>query len=456
MIEKLLVDKNTTLEKTIKIMDDGGLGIAFVTDKNKFVGLVEDSDIRRALLKGVNLSQPIISITNKTPVTVGKNWDNKEVNAILLNDDIKEMFPNYGTIKIPVIDKGKVIDIIFLSQKGYEGRLNAGFEAKKVKRVLVVGGAGYLGSVLCKKLLDKGYSVRVLDNLTYGNDGIKNIYGHPNFEFVFGDMRNIQTVVNATKDVDAVIHLAAIVGDPASALDPQKTVEVNYLSTKLLADICKYSQINRFIFASTCSVYGASKDEKLTETSKTNPVSLYAEMKLKSEEGILKLVDDNFSPTIFRMGTLHGLSPRMRFDLVVNILTAKAFYEHKIDIFGGEQWRPLINVGDAADAYIKCLETPINKVKGEVFNIGADNFKIKDIGEAVGTIIPETKVNVDSSGDIRNYNVSFDKAGKVIKHKILAGLVFDIMRMKEEMDKGKFRDYKDKKYSNYAYLKGEE
>ena len=142
-----------------------------------------------------------------------------------------------------------------------------------MNKILVTGGAGYLGSVLCRKLLNRGYKVKVLDNLTYGDDGIKGL----NIELLKGDIRNIHDIVEAVHDVDAVIHLAAIVGDPACAAEPVKTLEVNYLATKAIIEACKWFKVKRFIFASTCSIYGKGLEAKLTEKTPLNPVSLYAE-----------------------------------------------------------------------------------------------------------------------------------------------------------------------------------
>ena len=373
----ICVNENKSIKEVMKIIDRGGLGIAFVVDnENRFSGVVTDGDIRRAILKGNDLETNVKKITNNSPIIVKEGWDKNKIKNILKKDDFYLRLPKHGTIRLPVINKEKqVIDLLFASQEHYESLVKSKekiCEIKPVNKVLVVGGAGYLGSVLCRKLLDMDYRVRVLDNLIFGDHGITELYPHPKFEFINGDMRNIQTVMNAVKGTDAVIHLAAIVGDPASALDPQETIEVNYLGTRLLAEICRYSQVNRFIFASTCSVYGASinPNTKINEKSQLNPVSLYAEMKLKSEQGILELADENFSPTILRMATLYGLSPRMRFDLVVNLLTAKAGSDKKITIFGGDQWRPLLHVKDAADAYIRCLDMPIHQIGGDILNVG--------------------------------------------------------------------------------------
>jgi len=267
----------------------------------------------------------------------------------------------------------------------------------------------------------------------------------------------MKTVMKAIKGVDAVIHLAAIVGDPACDLDPEETIKSNYLATKLFAEVCKYSQINRFIFASTCSVYGAAKPGKmLTETSKLNPVSLYAQMKLKSEQGLLELEDDNFSPTILRMGTLYGASPRMRFDLVVNILTIKALKEHQFKIFGGNQWRALCSVDDASDAYIKCLESPIKVVKGQVFNIATSNMQIKQIGNIVRKQIPEAKMIIEKDKeDARNYCVSNKKAQDILDFEGIDEVEDAVIDIKLKVkNTNAYEDYPNKKYSNVDFLKG--
>ena len=279
---------------------------------------------------------------------------------------------------IPLLDsQKKLIKFILLSElkKPYrtESSEHKGVDENS-KKVLVVGGAGYLGSILVNKLLEKGYKVRILEIFLFGKESIDEIKNNPNLEVVEGDLRNIRTISNALKGMDAVIDLAAVVGDPACQTKPIDTIETNYLAAKTLAEACKYQQINKFIFASTCSVYGQG-EEKLSEESPLNPTSLYAKSKIKTEEGILSLSDDNFSPCILRMGTLYGLSPRMRFDLVVNVLTMKALTEKKIKIFGGDQWRPLVHVSDVARAIVLVLKAPISKVGNQIFNVGNNEGK---------------------------------------------------------------------------------
>jgi len=465
-VKEIYVNKESTIKEAMKIIDKGGLRIAFVTDNDgRLAGVVTDGDIRRAILQGTNLKAAVKKFMNVSPITAQKDWTEGKIKKFLQANEIRNQIPKHGTIRIPVLDNNnRVVDIIFASEETYEMDVNHKIEfkdkiknVKPVNKILVVGGAGFLGSVLCKKLLDRGYTVRVLDNLTYGIHGLREISNHPKFGFIKGDRRDIQTAVEAVKGIDAVIHLAAIVGDPASALDPEETIEIDYLGTRMLADVCRYSQINRFIFASTCSVYGASPtpEAKLHENSQLNPVSLYAEMKLKSEQGISELVDGNFSPTILRMGTLYGLSPRMRFDLVVNTLTIKAIKEKTFTIFGGNQWRPNLHVDDAAEAYIACLEAPIKKVKGKIFNVGSneENYKIVEIGEIINNLIPETKMIIDKKKiDERNYNVSFDNIKEVLGYSTKYTISNGVNEIKEAVEKGEFSDHAERKYSNYKFL----
>jgi len=469
-IDDLFVKENSTIKDTMKTIDLGGIGIVFIINENKkLVGVATDGDIRRALLKGISLEEKIKKIMNTSPIIAKKDWSENQIKNLLKTDQFRLRIPIHGTMRIPVVDENnRVIDIIFASEERCERDIQnqVKFEdkikqVKSVNKILVVGGAGYLGSILCRKLIEKDYIVRVLDNLIYGDDGIKDLYKNPKFKFMKGDMRDIQTVVDAVKNVDAVIHLAAIVGDPASELDPEETIEINYLGTKMLAEICKYSQINRFIFASTCSIYGASAtpETKIDEKSSLNPVSLYAEMKLKSELGIIELIDENFSPTILRMATLFGLSPRMRFDLVINILTVKALKEKQFTIFGGSQWRPNLHVSDAAEAYIKCLEAPIDKIKGGIFNVGSNlgNYKIIDIGKIVNKLIPEANMIIDTKEvDKRNYNVSFDKIENNLNYHTKYNIEDGIKEIIEAIKRGEFSNYSNSKYSNYKFLQNKD
>jgi len=316
-----------------------------------------------------------------------------------------------------------------------------------VKKILVTGGAGYLGSVLCRKLLDKGYQVRVLDKLLFSDGGIQELYDNKKFQFIYGDIRDAPTIKKAIKKMDAVIHLAAIVNDPASAVNPELTEEVNYHSSRELAKMCWSSGVNRFIYSSTCSVYGASKSSRLlTEKSKLNPVSIYGKTKLMAEKDILEFSDYGFSPTVFRMATLHGVSPRMRFDLAVNVMTAMAKYKKQFKVFGGEQWRAFCHIQDAADAYLQCLETPTEKVNGEIFNISTENQKIIELGKHIELVVPDSKMIVDEKNvDIRNYRVSGKKFG--LKNR------FTISDSIQEIMNGSYMEFEDDIYHNYRIMK---
>jgi len=238
-----------------------------------------------------------------------------------------------------------------------------------VEKVLVIGGAGYIGSVLVRKLLRAGYQVRVLDQLLFGDASIRELFEHPRFELLRGDFRHVDAVIRAVKGMDAVVHLGAIVGDPACALDEQTTLQTNYAATALVADVCRGYGVSRFVFASTCSVYGAN-DKIVDEGSVLNPVSLCAATKIDSERILLAARNETFHPTILRLATAFGWSPRPRFDLVVNLLTARAVLEKKVVIFNGEQWRPFVHVKDIARAFCLTLDADVAKVSGETFNVG--------------------------------------------------------------------------------------
>lgn len=279
------------------------------------------------------------------------------------------------------------------------------------EQVLVVGGAGYLGSALVRMLLERGYRVRVLDSLLFGKESLKSVENDPNFELIAGDVRDIQAVVQTVKGCDSVIHLAAIVGDPACQENPQLAAEINRAATRMLIDVGRGYGIRRFLLASTCSVYGAS-EFLMDERAQVAPISLYARTKVDSENLLLESKSANFHPTILRLATLFGVSPRPRFDLVVNLLTVRAIRSGKITIFNGEQWRPFMHVYDAARAFLACLEANnLDVVSGEIFNAGSYglNYQLSEVAEKISEIIPAVQVARVENEDRRNYRVSFDK-----------------------------------------------
>ena len=311
-------------------------------------------------------------------------------------------------------------------------------------RILVTGGAGYVGSLLSRKLLAKGYQVRVMDALWYGKQSISDCLTHENFELVEEDIRNLTSTVRAMKDVDAVVHLASIVGMPASSIEPRTSEEINYLATKNIAELCQLHGIGTYIFASTCSVYGSQPEKIITEKSKTSPLDYYAKQKFLSERAIGWL---NTAPTILRFGTLFGLSPRMRFDLVINLFIAKALKEKKITVFGGNQYRPFLHVEDAAESIIFALEKDLTGT----YNIMSENFTIlnaaKKIKELTNCEIQISNENEDK----RNYNVSAQKI-KDIGFKPEKNVEFAFNQIKKALEDELITDYTEKIYNNYELL----
>lgn len=320
--------------------------------------------------------------------------------------------------------------------------------------VLVVGGAGYIGSIVIEKLLERGRTVRLLDSLLYGRQSIEPLLLHPKLEFIKGDCRNIQDVVSAMRNVKNVIHLAAIVGDPACAEDDGNAVQINFAATRMMLEIAQGNGVERFLFASSCSVYGAS-DSLMDEKSETAPISVYAETKLQSERVLLEARSKHFHPTILRFATVFGLAPRPRFDLVVNLLTAKAIRDGVITIFNGGQWRPFIHVQDVAEAVVQTLEAPVESVSGEIFNVGDDrlNLTLAQVAEKIKAIVPCTRVEYVENSDRRNYRVSFSKIHGCLGFRSSYTVEDGITEIQRAFDLGQIGDYQQPFYSNASYLK---
>jgi nucleoside-diphosphate-sugar epimerase len=338
-----------------------------------------------------------------------------------------------------------------------EHRLPEQKQEKSVRNILVIGGAGYIGSALLPRLLDAGYHVRLLDLLLYSTEPIQGVLSHPHLEIRQADFRQIDKVVEAMHDVDAVIHLGAIVGDPACALDEELTIEVNLMATRMIAEVAKGYGINRFIFASTCSVYGAS-DEYLDERSALKPVSLYARSKIASEQVLLNMTGTDFAPVILRFGTIYGLSGRTRFDLVVNLLTAKAVVDGEITLYGGNQWRPFLHVEDAALATMSVLEAPLSIVRKQIFNVGSDeqNYTITQVGEIIQKLVPTAKViHLGADIDLRNYRVNFSKIYRALHFTPQWNVEKGVRQVLAALGSGKITNYHDARYSNVKFLSEE-
>ena len=451
-LESLFAEIDAKIIDILQLMNENTLKTAFIVDSNKkLLGLVSDGDIRRALLKNIPLTASIEEIMNKNPLVAKIGIDEPDVLNILISKNI---------LIIPVLDnERRIVDYYhitdFIKEKYLTKRIKISPSEDISKVILVTGGAGYIGSILVRILLDKGYAVRVLDSLNFGEESIKDLLSNPNFELIKGDYTKIENLIHCLNNVYAVVHLAAIVGDPAGKTDPELTEEVNYYGVKLLAQLCKHYKIERFIFISTCSVYGASKSETLTENSALNPVSLYAETKIKAEKALLSSKSKNFSPCILRLATVFGLSYRMRFDLVINLLTALSVINKEISIFSGKQWRPFVHVKDVAEAIINILNQPLGKISGEIFNIGKNNnnFQIEEIGKIMKDLFPDITVHQrENQEDDRSYRVNFDKATHILEFNAERDIQTGIKEITRFIKENQI-DIKNPKYSNYKSSK---
>jgi nucleoside-diphosphate-sugar epimerase len=320
-------------------------------------------------------------------------------------------------------------------------------------QVLVVGGAGYIGSLLTEKLIQHGHKVRVLDALLYGREPLRAVENHPNFELMMGDCRNMQDVVRAVQGVGAIVDLAAIVGDPACEQDRAAALEINYGATRMMIEVAKGNGVERFVFASSCSVYGATDDE-VDELSKVSPISVYAQTKVDSERALLAAAGPQFHPTILRLATVFGLGYRPRFDLVVNLLSARAKQDGKITVFNGQQWRPFIHVRDVVEAIVLALEAPVRVVGGEIFNVGDSrlNYTLQQVAETIRDVFPDTRVENVANSDLRNYRVNFGKVRDRLDFKARYTMRNGVEELRRAFDERLIIDYKDLRYHNQRFL----
>lgn len=281
--------------------------------------------------------------------------------------------------------------------------------------VLVTGAAGYIGSALTRSLVDEGYSVRGFDNLSFGGESLIGVYNRPRFEFVKGDVRSAADMAAAVEGVQAVVHLAAIVGDPACAQQPDVAREVNWDASRALFDLCcATGTVQRFIFASTCSNYGKMLgDGFVDEQSPLKPVSLYAELKVQFERHLLESeVREDFIPIALRFATAYGLSPRVRFDLTVNEFAREVALGRELEIFGEQFWRPYCHVDDLARACVLALNSPAEKIRRNVFGVGntSENYQKAMLAEELRRVDPEARIRfVTRTEDPRDYRVDFSK-----------------------------------------------
>lgn len=317
--------------------------------------------------------------------------------------------------------------------------------------VLVAGGSGYIGSVLSPLLAERGHKVTVLDRLYFGQTLPKN----DAITVVKGDVRTFDPAI--LRGVEAVIDVSGISNDPSCELEPELTKGVNIDGGKRLARYAKEAGVRRYVYSSSCSVYGHGEGLGLTETSGRHPVSLYARAKAEMEDVLFgELKGPNFEVCALRLATVFGLSPRMRFDLAVNVMTKNAYVNRRIVVDGGgRQWRPFVHVRDVADAFALAMVSDAKKVAGEIFNVGstANNVQILNLAFRVRDAIPGTEVvHAPTDPDLRDYNVNFDKIQRVLDYSTKRTIDDGIKEILEALKDGRLDPDERRWYTLKQYL----
>jgi dTDP-4-amino-4,6-dideoxygalactose transaminase/nucleoside-diphosphate-sugar epimerase len=325
-------------------------------------------------------------------------------------------------------------------------------------KVLITGGAGYLGSVLVPLLLDEGYEVTVMDRLYFGEEPLAPVSDHPRFRLIKVDLSALESFSGIVQGFDHVIHLAGLSNDPSCDLDAKRTEEINFEATIELARRAARAGVRRFVFASSCSVYGSNPAPIVDEESEPQPVSLYAEMKAKAERELMLLPAPGMSVTSLRMATLYGLSPRMRFDLAVNLMVMNAVQNRVIHVLGGgQQWRPFLHVVDAARAFLTTLRAPTETVDHQVFNVGGDdeNFRIGELATLVRDSLPDFEIAVQTVADDvdkRSYRVSFKKIREMLDFETQCDVSNGIVELARAIDGGALGDCSDTRFYTVRHL----
>jgi nucleoside-diphosphate-sugar epimerase len=322
-----------------------------------------------------------------------------------------------------------------------------------IDTVLVTGGAGYIGAPLCIRLADAGHPVRALDVMMHGQDEISAALERGGVQVIRGDVRDDAARGRALTGATAVVHLAAIVGDPACARDPELSRQVNVEGTRALVGDAERLGVERLVFASTCSNYGrmADPNHPIDEQGELAPVSLYAEQKVEVERWLLNGSHGELKPTCLRFATVYGVAPRMRFDLTVNEFTRDLWAGRRLEVFGEQFWRPYVHVLDAGRAARTVLEAPSEQVARQVFNVGrsGENYRKLDLVEAIRTLTDRGEITyVRRDEDPRDYKVSFDKIRAVLGFETEMTVPDGIAEVIEALDRREFDDPFDARYRN--------
>ncbi len=397
-LKKICVFEKTPIQKVLLKIEKNGKNGVFVTNKkDKLIGIIMDSDIRKSILnKKFSKIKFAKDLMKKRYLSINYNLLN-HVHKLLLKS---------SKILIPIIKNGKLYDFSHIDEINLDLKKNQ-------KKVLIIGGFGFIGSILTVELLKLGYEINILDKNLYGNP-LKNLKLNKKIKFFIGSCDSKVLLKKSIEGCSHVIHLGEIVGDPAVAHNEKLSIQNNYEATNTVINECIKNNIQKFIFASSCSVYGFS--EKIcNEKSKLNPVSLYAKCKVACEQQILSHNLKSFSPTILRLSTVYGDSFRRRFDLVVNRFVAFALKKKSIKVFGKLNWRPVVSVNDVVKAIILVLgERDKKKLHRKIYNLGSDteNYTIGQIAKII-SIFTNCKLELKNQiEDRRSYKVSFSKIKK--------------------------------------------
>jgi nucleoside-diphosphate-sugar epimerase len=327
-------------------------------------------------------------------------------------------------------------------------------------RILVVGGAGYVGCVLVSELLDRGYAVRVLDRLYYGSEGLRDV--RDRIELVVADMRTLPR--GALDGVEAVVNLGGLSNDPTAEYNPQANYEMNTLASTRLAELCLQAGVRRYLLASSCSIYdrgvGSQETDVLQdETSEVDPRAAYSASKHAAEQALLNLASEGFCPVIFRKGTIFGFSPRMRYDLVVNTFVKDALSKGRFTLhYGGEMWRPLIDVRDVARAYLASLRADESLVRGQIFNLSYSNFRISELALRVRQALREVGVECSIDVDygykgVRSYRVSGRKFERALGLQPVVTVEEAVKDMVHKIRQYDYTDFDHPRYYNIRWVK---
>ncbi len=323
-----------------------------------------------------------------------------------------------------------------------------------MKNILVTGGAGYVGSVLVEKLLKLKYHVRVIDLFIYDENSLNHIKDSNNLEIIKGDIRDAEVVDSVTKGMDTIIHLASISNDPTAELNEELTRSVNYDAYKLLLKYSRQNGINRFINASSSSVFGMRDEENITEELEPMPITIYSKYKALSEKLVNDASTDQFITVNIRPATICGYSHRQRFDLTVNVLTKDAITKRVITVNGGEQMRPNVTMDDVTDLYIYMIDADSKLINGETFNFGFENFKVIEIAEIIKKTLPfDVEIVIKPVIDQRNYHISSEKIIKQLGVKPNYGIVDMVKKLNQKFSEGEFENPEDEKYYNIKKMK---